>query len=342
MLRRMWILKRRDDLPEMRLPLVILLSALFIVTEYAAVRLSHGAGDIGIIGAIAALPLLAISVCAYSLIILLWRRAAALLLTPITYAILRLLCGVADFAAFTISLSTLFISYVSAVSLISRETKFRRILSVTISTAICITLTIVAYAGLKDGRISDFALRCTDSLRSVIDGIYGGQYVNTHSLARRVIVMTPAYLTAVSILLASFLEAIQKALFRILDCTDLFIGITHRITLPPLYALLYMAALLMRYTTSSEMYPLAATLLQSAVIAMMLPCTAVGTAVLLRRVRIRMYYASRKRLITAVILALVVISIGLMQSCIILSIAGVFFTLSGYVRDRIKTVRASD
>lgn len=332
MLRRMWILKRRDDLPEMRLPLVILLSALYIITEYTAVRLSHAPDYSEIIGAIVSLPILTVSVCAYSLIILLWRRAAALLLTPVTYVFLRLMCGGADFAVFTITLSTLFISYVSAVSLISRETKFRRILSVSLSTAICIVLTLIAYAGLRDGSIADFAIRCTDSLDSVLGGIYS----NSHALARRIIVMTPAYLTAVSILMASFLEAMQKSAFRILECTDLFIGITHRITLPPSYAAVYMAALLLRYTTSSETNPLASALLQSAVIAMMLPCAAVGTSVILRKIRIRMYYASRKRLITAVILAFAVISVGLMQSCIILSIAGGFFTLAGYMRRQMK------
>ena len=160
-----------------------------------------------------------------------------------------------------------------------------------------------------------------DGLSSLLAGAYGlapsESYVRES--ARNFLVMTPAYLAILSLSLAWLTEVLTKSMFRLLGCTDLFIGITHRITLPVSYAVIYAAAFLLSMLTIPEESPLISLLLNSTVTAMMLPCASVGVSMILRKIRVRMYYASQKRALTTMLMVMAFVFMSLMIMIVILT-----------------------
>ena len=280
------VMRRRDDLPEMTIPLVVLMTAGTLVLASAAGRLASE----DLPGAAAALPFVAVATCLYALIILLWRKAASLCATPLTFAAM-ILSGSSLFAAVTITLSTLLMSYVFAMSLISREPKFKRIGSLTAAAAVCLALTAVAFAGFRAESYEAFVALCMDGLSALLGNAYGMPATESYvrEAARGILVLAPALTVVLATAFAWFTELLAKSMFRLLACTDLFIGITHRITLPVPFAVIYASAFLLTMMTVPEQAPLLYTLLNSVMIAMMLPCTAVGISITLRKIRARMY-----------------------------------------------------
>ena len=327
------VMRRRDDLPEMTVPLVLLLTAGTLVLTSAAGRLA----DTDVTGAAAALPFVALATCLYALIILLWRRVASLCATPLTFAAM-MLSGSSLFAAVTITLSTLLMSYVYAVSLIAREPKFKRIGSLTAAAALCLTLTTVAFAGFHAESYEAFVGLCMDELSALLGKAYGlapaESYVRT--AARSLLVMTPAYTVVLATAFAWFTELLAKSMFRLLACTDLFIGITHRITMPLPFAVLYVSAFLLTVMTAPEQAPLFYTLLNSVTVSMMLPCAAVGMSLILRKLRVRMYYASRKRALTAMLMLMAFAALGIINAATVLSVAGAYFVIADFLKKRRK------
>lgn len=327
------VMRRRDDLPAMTLPLALLLTMLIVLFTSAAGRLLS-AGDAGLL---AALPFLSLSTCAYSLIILLWRRAASLLVTPLSFGAM-LLTGSSLFVAATVSLSLLTTAYTFAVSLIARESKFRRLTSLSVATGVCLVLSIIAYAGLCTSSYAEFADLCMTELSSLRGGAYGldPAFSYVRQAARSLLVMTPAYTVALSVSLAWFTEFLTKRMFRLLDCTDLFIGITHRITLPLSYAVLYVTVFTLTVMTSPEQYPFLYIMLSAVMTAMMLPCAAVGVSQTLRKIRVRMYYASQKRALTLVLMVFTVTAMGVGNALLIFSAVGAYFVIADYFRKKRK------
>ncbi len=325
------VIQRRDDLPEMTPPLALLMTVLNLVFTVAAAKLSSS-----FVGAVAALPLLAVAVCFYSLIILLWRRAASLFVTPLSFVVMYFFSSISLFAASVISLSVLFTSYVFAVSLISRESKFKRLTTLSGSIAICIVLTIIACAGFVAESFEDFTVLCMNALSEVLATAYQTAESAARSLARSIIVMAPAYTAVLSISLAWFVDLLAKSAFRLLDCTDTFISITHRISLPITYAAVYAAAFTFTVLTPSAQNPFLYTLLDSITLAMMLPCAAVGLSMTLRKIRVRMYYASGKRTLTSMLMLLVFVSLGVINAAMLLSVVGAYFVITNYIRTRRK------
>jgi len=327
------VMRKRDDLPEMTIPLVLLMTAVTLLLTSAAGRLASS----DLVGAAASLPFAAMSVCMYALIILLWRRLASLLATPLTFAAM-LLTGSSLFAAVAITLSTLFMSYVFAVSLIARETKFRRLGSLSASAALCLTLTVIAFAGFHADSPDAFASLCMDELSVRIGQAYGlapsESYVR--EAARGILVMTPAYTVVLATAFAWFTELLAKSMFRLLACTDRFIGITHRITLPLPFAVIYVTVFFLTMMTVPEQAPLFHTLLNSVMISMMLPCAAVGTSMVLRKLRVRMYYASRKRALTAMLMLMAFAAVGIVNAAMFLSVAGAYFVIADFLKKRRK------
>ena len=327
------VIRRRDDLPSMTLPLAVLMTVMIVLFTSIAGRLA--ASDF--VGAAASLPFLALSVCLYALMILLWRQAAAFLVTPLSFGAM-FWSGSSLFAAVTITLSALLMSYVFAVSLLSREPKFKRLGSLSAAAAVCLTLTVVAYAGFRAGSYEAFAALCMDELSVLLGNAYGLAYTESYvrESARSLLVLAPAYAAALSILFAWFTELLAKSMFRLLACTDLFIGITHRITLPLPYALIYIVVFFLTMLTIPEQSPLLYALLNSVMIAMMLPCASVGCTVILRKLRVRMYYASRKRALTAMLILMAAAAMGIFNAILIFSAAGSYFVIADALRKRRK------
>ena len=327
------VMRRRDDLPEMTIPLVVLMTAGTLVLASAAGRLASE----DLPGAAAALPLVAVATCLYALIILLWRKAASLCATPLTFAAM-ILSGSSLFAAVTITLSTLLMSYVFAVSLISREPKFKRIGSLTAAAAVCLALTAVAFAGFRAESYEAFVALCMDGLSALLGNAYGMPATESYvrEAARGILVLAPALTVVLATAFAWFTELLAKSMFRLLACTDLFIGITHRITLPVPFAVIYASAFLLTMMTVPEQAPLLYTLLNRVMIAMMLPCTAVGISITLRKIRARMYYASRKRALTALLMVMAFAALGIVNAAMILSVAGAYFVIADFLKKRRK------
>lgn len=323
---------RRDDLPAMRLPLAVLMTAATVLITVVSGRLAED-----FIGAVAALPFMSLAVCLYALIILLWRKVASLIATPLAFVAL-LIANVPLFTATVISLSLLFVSYVFAVSLIAGESRFRRLASLSAAVSLCLCLIIIAYAGFSVDSYDTFVSLCMERLSSVIGEICKMPPSMTYirKTARNILVLSPAYLTAISLSLAWFTELLTKSMFRLLGCRDLFIRVTHRITLPLPYALIYGVAFLLLTMTVPDVSPFTYTLLCSVVISMILPCAAVGGVMILRRLRARMYYANKKRALTNIIMLVAFVTIGLSNAVMLLSVAGIGYVTSDFLKKRRK------
>lgn len=327
------VIRRRDDLPSMTLPLAMLMTAAVILFGSIGGRLASS----DFVGTAASMPFLALAACMYALIILLWRRALSFVVTPLAFGVM-LWSGTSLFAAVTISLSLLFTSYVFAVSLIARQPKFQRLGSLSLSIAICMILTTIAWAGFHAPSFDAFTGLCMDSLSDVLARAYtmapSDSYIR--AAARNVLVLAPALLSVVSVALAWFTEILAKSMFRLLGCTDLFIGITHRITLPLPYAVIYASVFALTLMTSPEQSPMTYTLLNSLMIAMMLPCSSVGMSVILRKIRARMYYASQKRALTTMLMIMAFAAMGAANTLLFLSAAGAYFVIADFLRKRKK------
>lgn len=331
------VMTKRDDLPAMRLPLAVLMTAATILMSVVSGRLAED-----FVGAVAALPFMALSVCLYALIILLWRRVASLLVAPLVFSVL-LFARVPLFTASAISVSLLFVSYVFAVSLIAGESRFRRLTSLSMSISLCLGLIVISYAGLHADSYDTFVSLCMERLSYVIGTVCKMPPSLTYirKTARGIIVLSPAYLAAVSSALAWFTELLAKSMFRLLGCRDLFIRVTHRITLPLPYALIYGTAFLLLTATIPDSSPFTYALLSSVVISMILPCAAVGWSIILRKLRARMYYASRKRVLTNIIMLTAIATLGLSNAVMLLSVAGIFFVTADFFRKRKKSRKNS-
>lgn len=323
-------MRRRDDLPEMTMPLAVLLIAGVALFASVGAKLASPV-DVGnslyftpknLIGVIACLPFLPLAACLYALIILLWRRFASLLATPIAFAVM-LLFGADIFTAAVISVSMLLVSYVYATSLIARENRFRRLTSLAVSIAVCLIFTVVAWIGLNFGSLSDF----TDAFMTEIPALIGQAYSSyvgvtaeeiteipafyLTKMARDLLVMCPAYLGVLSIALAWFMDFLACAAFRLLDCEDVFIEITNKITLPFSYAVIYAAVFLLSLLTSAEYNPMLYVMLKSVMYVMLLPCAAVGVSRIMRVLEDKLYYLTREKLLAGIILVFAFMFFGI-------------------------------
>lgn len=339
------VMRRRDDLPEMTLPLAILF--LFGVALFAAAGAKLASPAVpdapfdpqNLIGAAAAIPFLPLAACLYSLLILLWRRIASLLATPAAF-LLMLAFGADLFTSVVISVSMLFAAYVFAVSLISRENRFRRLTSLAFAIAACLILVMIAWTGLHFDSFSAFTEAYMTEIPVLIGQIYNA-YISTaaggvtaaselsqiptfylEKMARDLLMMCPAYLGVLSIALAWFMDFLSSTAFRILDCEDVFIEITHRITLPFSYAVVYAGVFVLSLLTSPQYNPMLYVMLRSVLYVMLLPCAAVGIAGLMRILEDKLYYLTREKLLAAMILIFAFTFLGVSAFLLITSAAG--------------------
>lgn len=338
------VMRRRDDLPEMTWPLAVLLIVGVALFSAAAGLLGSPADETvsfaskNVVGVISCLPLLPLAACLYALIILLWRRFASLLATPVAFAVM-LAFGVELFTAAVVCVSLLFVSYVYAVSLISRETRFKRLTCLTLSIALCLVLTIIAWIGLHFESFSEFGEVYMSEVPKLVGEVYSAQIersmayttaslsyqipeVYLQETARDIIVMCPAYIGMVSIALAWLVEFLTQTAFRVLDCEDYFIDLTRRITMPFSYAVVYAGVFVLSLMTSAEYNPMLYAMLKSVLYVMLLPCAAVGISGLMRSLEDKLYYFTREKLLAAIILVFALAFLGVFPFLLIVSAVG--------------------
>ena len=83
------VMQKRDDLPEMRLPLALVFMLSTALFSCAGAKLLTSSADgSSLAGLAASLAFVPVAVCSYAMVILLWRRYASLLTTPVTAAAL--------------------------------------------------------------------------------------------------------------------------------------------------------------------------------------------------------------------------------------------------------------
>lgn len=339
------VMRRRDDLPEMTLPLALLFLFGVALFSAAGAKLASPAvpsscfDSQNLLGAVASLPFLPLAACLYSLLILLWRRIASLLATPAAF-LLMLAFGADLFTSVVISVSMLFVSYVFAVSLISRENRFRRLTALSFAIAACLILTIIAWIGLRFDSFALFTETYMTEIPALIGQIYnayissatggitaasGASQIPTfylEKMARDFLMMCPAYLGMLSIAMAWFTDFLSSTAFRILDCEDVFIEITHRITMPFSYAVVYAGVFVLSLLTSAEYNPMLYVMLRSVMDVMLLPCAAVGIAGLMRILEDKLYYLTREKLLAAIILIFAFAFLGMSTFLLVTSAVG--------------------
>lgn len=335
------VMRKREDLPEMTLPLAVLLIVGVALFSSAGAKLASPVADSealyfesqNLAGIAACMPFLHLAVCLYALIILLWRRFASLLATPVAIAIM-LAFGAELFTTVIISVAMLLVSYVYATSLIAGENRFRRLTSLSVTIATCLLLASIAWIGLNFYSFSDFINAYMQEIPELIGQIYSS-YMGTanmtsaelpsfylEKMARELLVMCPAYLGMLSIAFAWFVDFITCTAFRILDCEDVFIEITHRITLPFSYALVYAVVFVLSLLTSAKYNPMLYVMLRSVLYVMLLPCAAVGVSVIMQRLEDRLYYMTREKLLAFIIIVLALAFFGIFPFLLITSALG--------------------
>ena len=289
-----------------------------------------------LLGVLAGVLFLPLSVCFYALLILLWRRFASLLATPVMF-LAMLAVGADLFAAVVISVSLLFVSYVFAVSLISRENRFRRLTALAVAVSVCAILTMTAFLGMHFDTFDAFAQAYMEVLPAKIGEVYSaflgaagtpltGELTipafYLEAMARELFVMLPAYLGVFAIVLAWLVDFLAVLSFRILDCEDVFIEITQKITMPFSYAVVYAGIFVLTMLTSAEYNPLLYVMLRSVQYVMLLPCAAVGVRGLMQILEDKFYYFTREKLLAAIVLLFAFAFLGIMPFLLVTSAVG--------------------
>lgn len=337
------VMQKRDDLPEMTLPLALLLIIASSAFSCAGARLLSSAVNEGYLPALAAsLAFLPAATCMYSLIILLWRRFASLLVTPVSLC-LMLCFGVKTFSAVAFSVTVLLSAYTFAVSMISRETKFRRMTSLSVAVSVCLLLSLAGYIGVYFGTFADFTGCIMSYLTSLISEMYialGGAktYELCSSEAREIAVMLPAYIGITAILLSAATDVIAKAAFRVLDCENVFIELTKKITMPKTYAAVYFTVFLLFIFTSGAGNPLIYTFLKSVTYVMILPCAIVGVSSVVYKSEDEYFYMNNRRLASFLLIFLVVMMLGFKPSIVLASACGAIKVIAQH-RDKNNSIQ---
>ena len=281
---------RRDDLPEMRWPLVLL-------TAFAACMAGGlGCGFRG--GAmVLTVPFLVLAVAAYASLILLWRRLAALAVTP-GIAAGVLLWGGNWMTAVCAAVCMLAVAYVYASLFLAKESRFVRIASTASAVGICMVLLAAAWVSLHFDSLGD-AIRyvCTlagstvsDGFAALADASGGMQYVllpeAVDSMLYQLVAALPAIAGMACILFAGLCDAGIRFFFWLLDCDEYFTPETDAgITIPRSFSVLYVLFLLLVISTDGVSNPPLYHVLSNCHWIFALPCAWVGITVGFRKLR---------------------------------------------------------
>ena len=342
------VMRKHDELPEMTLPLAVLLMLGTAVFSAAAARLATPVSPepfepMNLLGCAASLPFLPLAVCLYALIILLWRRTASLLATPASFGMM-LAFGAELFTAAAYSLMLLLSAYVFAVSLMGKETRFRRRLTLTLAAALSLSLILIAWIALRFGSFERFTERYMEDVPAYLGEAYASFYAagtpasmgnptpeivaapaeSLRSAARELFVMLPAYLGILSTALAWLTDALCRTAFRLLGCEDCFLDGSKKITMPRRFAVIYAAALTLALFTPQTAYPMLYALFRSVLTVMILPCAAVGVGGAAEGLEERLYNGAQEKLIAGLLLFFAFCLLGAGTFLLIASLYGVY------------------
>lgn len=313
-------MQRRDDLPEMTLPLAVLLTLLSCALSALAAYLMT-LGKAGVAAAVFLVP--AVS-CLYSLVILLWRRLASLTATPLSVA-LMLLTGSGLYETAVISATVLLCSYVYATSMMAKENKFRRMISLSLSFSLCAFLALIGYAGLNYSSAEEFLSASLAGLAGLTAKLNTSAQTDVDSLTRSILLLIPAVIAIVGECAAFLTELLTYNAMRVLDCDEVFVSRVRdgsSTTMPKTYAAVFLASLVLSALTSPYLNPLVYASLKNVMLSLILPCAAVGFSSLVNRREDEYFYMTGKRILGFLLMALMLAALGMRLFAVLLAVLG--------------------
>ena len=347
------VMRRRDDLPAMRWPMAVLFILLTAVAGAASARLATPAfpddplASQNIAGIAASLPFLPLAVMLYAEIILLWRKIASLLATPVTFGMM-LLFGARLSVACSLSLAILFMAYVFAVSLITKETRFRRMASLTVAAAVSLALCLAVRIGFDYGSFAAFADAYMTSVPAAIGRFYetlvtraGATAVQPdmtvlRSMAREAIMLAPAGFGIVCVVIAWAADRLIRRMFSLIGCPDVFTDEHAGITMPISYAMVYTAVFVPALFTPASMFPLLHAVLVNALLILALPCAAVGVRGIADWLEDRLFYMTRERALAAILLFVAFVTLRAYPFLLVTSAVGAYSVIKRHRKGKKK------
>lgn len=288
---------RRDDLPEMRWPLVVLTMAAAFLFGGMAPAFDGGA-------LLLTVPFLMLAVVSYTALILLWRQLAALAVAP-GIGVCVLAFGGSWLAAVFCAVCILAVSYVYASLFLGKESRFVRIASTASAAGVCLLLGAVAWVSWRFGSMGEAILYlCSICRTSVTDGFHalaqasgGTRYMilpeAIDTLFYQAVTSLPAIAGMACILFAGFCDAGIRLLFWLLDCGEYFTPETDEgITVPRSFSILYGLLLFLVVSTDAASNPPLYSILSNCHWIFALPCAWVGLTVGFRKLRYALDTAS--------------------------------------------------
>lgn len=273
----------RDDLPQMRWPLVLLSVVVACLSAGLACSFQGAA-------LLLSIPFLVLSVTAYSALILLWRHMVALAVTG-GIALAVLFCGGHWLTAVGASASLLAISYTYACRFLAKDTRFVRVAATASAVGICGLLLAMLYVGWHWGSLRDaIDALCAYGRELLLARLQDSDTIVLPSAIDRFLGQLAATLPAIggmgAILFAGLCDGAMQLLFWLLDCTDYFTPDADKgVTSPRSFGILYGVLLFLVLTTDSTASPHLYTMLANCHWVFALPCFWVGLTRLWQKLR---------------------------------------------------------
>ncbi|MBR4959982.1 MAG: hypothetical protein IKY52_03705 [Clostridia bacterium] len=283
--------RRRDELPEMRWSLVVLAMAVTCLCGGAVPWLCETA-------VVLAVPSLVLSVTAYTMLILLWRRLAAVGVSTGIGAVV-LLTGGGWFWAVCFAVCLLAVAYVYASLYMAREPRFVRIASGASAAGICGLLVAVAWISGRFDTLGEaivfFCDRFRDSADVGLQALYGAGNADStvillpetiNAMLYQVVAAVPALAGMGCILFAWVCDGVIRLTFMQLDCREYFTADgDDGITIPRSFGVLYGVFLFLVMGTSASGSPYLYSILSNCHWIFALPCAWVGLCAGYRKLR---------------------------------------------------------
>lgn len=310
------VYRKRDDLPMLTRPLVVLL---FVVitgcTAAAASVMRDGwlAGHV-IPGFYAALPLFCLAIAAYGMLIVLWRQAASMAVSAVSV----IAAGVAAgwFFAVVLCLSVFACGYVYASAFLLRQSRYRRIIHLTAAAAVCLFVAGLLFAGYvwHGVPIGEMPTKVCDAIAKILsESTYLSVTTESaRSAARSIIVALPALWLVTAEASAWICDWICHRIFHLMACERYFLPAEDEgITTPRYFGAMVLVLSVLLITTSYRRNPLIYAGLTNCVLTLFPAVTYVGLREAALRIRDRLtdaYLVGRgHRTRTVVIIALLLV-----------------------------------
>ena len=336
------VMEPREDLPRMTGFMAAVFMLLSAAASAAAARLaSPSVGEPltaqNVAGLLACLPFLPLAASLYTLTVLLWRREASLLCTPLSFG-LMLLFGARLSDAACLSLALLPVSYAFAVSLIAREDRFRRVTTLALFAAGCfgaaaavrIGLDFGSPEGLRDAFMTEVPEMLGTAFRAAVPGEGSAEgsgaalltSLSLYGTARSVFVMLPAWFGVFCVTFAWLCDRIVRRLFAWLSCPSVFTDEDADVSMPVSFAGVYAVFFILTLLTPSSLFPLARVMFQSVVLVMGLPCAAVGVRRIGEKLSDSLFYMTREKLFVGMLLFVLFAAVGAYPFLLVTSAVG--------------------